>query len=65
MFKTESEIREHARQAFESGAVRLAPIHALLASQGWFGIKTWYNEYDIASGNPNPFTGDEEPTGKK
>lgn len=64
-FSSESHVREHARRSFMEGEVRVAPIEEIMTAQGWEGLIAWYNEYDIASGNPNPFTGDEEPTGKK
>lgn len=56
-------IRAHAREAFANKETRIAPISDALGEHGWPGLIAWYNEYDIAAGKPNPYTGDEPPTG--
>lgn len=63
IFPDIASVRAHARNAFANKETRVAPITALLAQHHWDGIIAWYNEYDIAAGKPNPYTGDEAPTG--
>lgn len=56
-FPTLQSVRTHARQAFEAGHVRVAPVRACLEQWRWEGLHAWYNEYDLASGKEFPYEG--------